>query len=288
MNTAVRWCTLLLLCAWLPSPMASGEPAADPLPWSSDYEQGVVLVRQGKGAEATRRLEAALRVRPEEGLRVPVDGVRYVDYLPHLYLAVASHMAGEVERAREELEKAALLGTAARSEEGAALLTAYTRLLLAPAPAEEKRGAAETPAGAAGFARYPPREPVLSEEEAATVQRDVFARCGLSPYGKALNAPWYVHYELGRALSDRGDYQRAVAAFIEAARRRPKSGRFVRTYGVWLVDYLPYLHIARSHAHLGNWPCVSDALAVSKQMGEITDLAREMAELRRLGVQDTR
>jgi tetratricopeptide (TPR) repeat protein len=286
MNIAVRRCTLLLLCARLASPMASGVAADDPPAWSRDYEQGVVLVRQGQGAQARARLEAALRLRPEEGLRVPVDGVRYVDYLPHLYLAVANHMVGDVERARAELETAARLGTAARSKEGATLLAAYSGLLLGPVAAEEKGGTGT--AAEPGFARYPPREPVLSEEQAAAIQRDVFARCGLPPNGKALNAPWYVHYELGRALSERADYQRAVAAFIEATRRRPKSGRYVRTYGVWLVDYLPYVQIARSHAHLGNWSCVSDALAVSKRMGEITDLDREMAELRRLGLQDGR
>ncbi|HEY6552589.1 MAG TPA: hypothetical protein VI669_04500, partial [Vicinamibacteria bacterium] len=60
---------------------AAGPPS---LAWLEPYRTGVRLVEQGQGAEARKALDKALGLRRDGGLRVPVGGVDYVDYLPHL------------------------------------------------------------------------------------------------------------------------------------------------------------------------------------------------------------
>jgi len=51
---------------------------------------------------------------------------------------------------------------------------------------------------------------------------------------------------------------------------------------VWFLDYLPYFHIARAHALLGNWECAADALALSQRKTEVSAKDAEYAELKEL------
>ena len=110
---------------------------------------------------------------------------------------------------------------------------------------------------------------VLSDAEYAEVQDQVLEQCGLDEDIPLRQAPWYLHYEMGLELVEREDPQRALDAFIEASERRHTSKRKARIYGMWFKDYLPYYQIARAHSMLGNWECASDALDVSRSMGEV-------------------
>jgi len=248
--------------------------------WYAPYEKGVQLVQEGQGAQARTALEQALGLRSEEGLRLPTEGIRYVDYLPHLYLAVACHMAGDAAAAREHLSAAQRSGTAAKSEAGSRLLAAYEMLILgaqveaAPAKAPP---AAERPR----YAIYAKKPPLLADAEFRRLQQDVLTRCHLGS-GEAERAPWYFHYELGLELEKRGDHQRALDAFIESANRRAQPQHLARIYGVWFMDYLPYFQIARAHARLGNLECARDAFALSRRLGEVTEKDRDFAQLRAL------
>ncbi|HWW61716.1 MAG TPA: hypothetical protein VN181_10150 [Thermoanaerobaculia bacterium] len=47
---------------------------------------------------------------------------------------------------------------------------------------------------------------------------------------------------------------------------------------MWLIDYYPYFHIARSHVRLENWQCAKNALEISRKLGEIPASAPEMSE----------
>ena len=114
------------------------------------------------------------------------------------------------------------------------------------------------------------------------------ARCQLKPETRPQEAPWYFHYELGRDLYRRGDPQRALDALIEAATRRAEPGHGARIYGMWFMDYLPYLEIARAHARLGNWDCAQSALDFSRQAGEVSEHDKEFAEFRSLALETER
>lgn len=232
--------------------------------WYDAYQKGVRLIGEGQAVAAKASLEEALAARGEEGLQIPARPQQYLDYLPHLYLAIANQMSGDIERARKELALAETSGMAAKSEVGHPLLVAYQLLL---------RG--DTP----GYTNYARRKPVLSDAEFRTLRNDVLAKCELPADTPLKNAPWYANYELGLELERKGDYPRALTHLIDAVAARPNPQKQARMYGMWLIDYYPYFHIARSHVRLQNWECAKNALDISQRLGEVPNGSAEMNEL---------
>lgn len=236
--------------------------------WYDNYEKGVRLIEQGDAREARVALDAALAARAQEGLQVATRPQQYMDYLPHLYLAIASQMTGDVERARKELARAETSGIAAKSEVGRPLLVAYQLLLRGDAAGKHPR-----------YTVYDSKPPLLTDEEFHLLRNDVLAKCDLPPDTKLANAPWYANYELGLQLARKGDDSRALTHFIHAVERRPNPQKQARMYGMWLIDYYPYFHIARSHVRLENWQCAKNALDISQRLAEIPVNAPEINEL---------
>lgn len=236
--------------------------------WYEHYEKGVRLVAEGNAAQAKAALEAAVAARGEEGLQVPTRPQQYIDYLPHLYLAIVNQMSGDVDSARKELALAETSGMAAKSEVGRPLLVAYQLLLRGDATSSRPR-----------YAVYEQQTPVLSEEEFHMLRSDVLTKCDLPLDTKLSDAPWYANYELGLALERKGDYPRALTHFIDAVAHRPNPQKQARMYGMWLIDYYPYFHIARSHVRLENWQCAKNALEISQRLNEIPATAPELTEL---------
>ena len=236
--------------------------------WYEHYEKGVRLIEQGQADAAKQSLEAALAARSAEGVQVPTSSQQYIDYLPHLYLAIASQMTGDVERARKELALAESGGMAAKSEVGRPLLVAYQLLLRGDASGKYPR-----------YAVYDKKPSLLSDEEFSTLRNDVLTKCDLPLDTKLSQAPWYANYEIGLELERKGDYSRALTHFIDAVANRPNPQKQARMYGMWLIDYYPYFHIARSHVRLENWQCAKNALDISQRLGEIPNGTPEMNEL---------
>jgi tetratricopeptide (TPR) repeat protein len=236
--------------------------------WYEHYEKGVRLIEQGHAEEAREALAAALAGRAGEGVQVPTGPQQYLDYLPHLYLAIASQMAGDVEHARKELELAETSGMASRSEVGRPLLVAYELLLRGDATGRFPK-----------YAVYEKKAPTLSESDFNLLRNDVLMKCDLPVDTKLGNAPWYANYELGLALERKGDYSRALTHFIDAVAQRPDPQKQARMYGMWMIDYYPYFHIARSHVRLENWQCARNALEISQRLNEIPGSAPELNEL---------
>ena len=249
---------VLLLCAL---PVSGAE-------WYEHYERGVRLIEQGKAAEAKAALEAAIGSRAKEGVQVPTRPLQYIDYLPHLYLAIASQMSGDVDRARKELALAETSGMALKSEVGRPLLVAYQLLLRGDAAGRFPR-----------YTEYESKPPVLTDAEFSVLRNDVLTQCDLPLDTKLKDAPWYANYELGLALERKGDYSRALTHFIDAVAHRPNPQKQARMYGMWLIDYYPYFHIARSHVRLENWQCAKNALDISQRLAEIPANAPEINEL---------
>lgn len=236
--------------------------------WYENYEKGVRLIAEGQADEAKASLEAALAARAGEGVQIPTRPQQYIDYLPHLYLAIASQMTGDVDRARKELALAETSGMAVKSEVGRPLLVAYQLLLRGDATGRVPR-----------YAAFEKKPGVLSEQEFQTLRNDVLSKCDLPLDTKMKNAPWYANYEIGLALERKGDYPRALTHFIEAVATRPNPQKQARMYGMWLIDYYPYFHIARSHVRLENWQCAKNALDISQRLEEIPTSAPEINEL---------
>lgn len=237
--------------------------------WYVHYEKGLALIQDGSANEARVELEAALKERSVEGLQLAIGDRQYVDYLPHLYLAIASQMGGDVAAARKHLAAASNSGVAPKSEVGKPLFVAYELLL---------RGEISKPSPRPRYATYEPKPTILSDEEFRKLQGEVLSECQLPPDIDLADAPWYVPYELALKLERKGDPQRAVDLFVEAVKRRPNPQTKARTYGMWLIDYYPYFHIARAHAKLENWECAANALEISERLSELPAKANEYNE----------
>ena len=263
-------------------PLLGALEGGDSGPWHEHYERGVALIQQGQGAEGRRELERSLELRPEAGLRVRTYGVHYVDYLPHLYLAVACHMSGDTASARRHLEAAERTGVAEQSEMGRELLSGYRFLLEDVPPGSWPTSRDERAPEPPRYKAFERKPTVLSENEFEQLREDVLNRCRLPADTEAAKQPWFYHYELGLSLARRGDSQRALDSFIEAVERRPDPQHAARIYGMWFLKYVPYWNIARSHARLGNRECALDALALSRRLGEVPERDEEMTELRAL------
>jgi tetratricopeptide (TPR) repeat protein len=242
---------------------------SEPSTWYEHYEAGVRLVEQGQGAAARSHLEAALAAQKNEALQMPSRPQQYIDYLPHLYLAMANQMSGDLAKARQELALAETSGIAAKSEVGRPLLVAYQLLL---------RGDTNVRYTKPPYAVYSQKPSVLSEEDFNTLRRDVLTKFDLPAAAKQAEWPWYANYEIGLELERKGDYPRALAHFIDAVGRRPNPQRQARMYGMWLIDYYPYFHIARSHVRLENWEGAKNALDISQRLAEIPPGSPEMDE----------
>jgi tetratricopeptide (TPR) repeat protein len=241
--------------------------AISPGTWSEHYERGLRLIQQGDGPAALEELQAAYAQRSKEQLQVATRPQEYMDYLPHLYLAIASQMTGDIQGARKHLAQAEDSGVAARSEVGRPLLIAYQLLLRGDATGKYSRPA---------YAVYTAKPPVISEAEFNQLREDVLTKCNISPDSKS--APWYARYELGLELERKGDYSRALVELIDAVSQRPNPQQHARMYGMWLIDYYPYFHIARSHVRLENWQCAKNALDISQKVSEIPPASPEFHE----------
>lgn len=237
--------------------------------WYQHYDRGLRLIEQGQAAAARQELEAALAARPDEQLQLVTRPNEYIDYLPHLYLAIAQQMSGDIDAARKQLTLAEDSGVAAKSEIGRPLLVAYQLLLRGDTSGKYSRPA---------YAVYSARPGVISEQEFNQLRQDVMTKCNLPVDSKLSATPWYARYELALELERKGDYPRALTQLIDAVALRPNPQQRARMYGMWLIDYYPYFHIARSHVRLQNWQCAKNALDISQKVSEIPPAAPEFQE----------
>ena len=185
-----------------------------------------------------------------------------------------------METARKSLDIAKELGVAGGTDVGKTLIPAYEVLLARVALGSETTDDRTENRG--DFRAFEPQDEVLSDVEYGKLRLQIEERCGFGEAGEYSRLAWYFHYEMGLALNERNDPQRALESLIVAVDRRPVSQRDARMYGMWFTDYLPYFQIARAHRALNNWECALDALEISRKMGEIDEDDDEYAEFRKL------
>ncbi len=231
-----------------------GLASAEPKVWYEVYDEALKLVDEGRHADAVELLKQCLVLKPQEEVRARTYGVHYVDYLPYLYLGIASAETGKKDVAREYLDLSERQGAVKHSEEGLALLSQYrlrlthAQVLQAPEPAPTGR---------------------LSEEQYQQIESQVMDRCRLTRGSSPRTYPWYFHYELGLELLEHDDPGRALTSLLDALDKREKPQRFTRTYGMWYLNYAPYYNIGLAHYRLGNYDCAADAFKMSDSFQEI-------------------
>lgn len=99
--------------------------------------------------------------------------------------------------------------------------------------------------------------------------------------------PWYVHYEKAERALAAEDWRTAVEQANEAIQRRGDSGARVRSYGMKVVDYFPYLKLGIAYQHLGENDAALQAFDTEERLGAVRaspEASRQLDRSRQLAV----
>lgn len=92
---------------------------------------------------------------------------------------------------------------------------------------------------------------------------------------------WYEHYARAEQALMKSDYATAVAELNQAIARRGDSGARVRTYGMRVIDYFPYLKLGIAYFASGENEAALRAFDTEEQLGAIQGSESAMGELSR-------
>jgi tetratricopeptide (TPR) repeat protein len=115
---------------------------------------------------------------------------------------------------------------------------------------------------------------------------------GLAAAAGELHAdPWYVHYENAERALAGERWREAVAQLRQALERKGDSGARVRSYGMKVVDYFPYLKLGIAYHHLGQESAALEAFDTEERLGVVRgspEAGRELARYRSLATEAQR
>jgi hypothetical protein len=218
------------------------------------YEKALQRIEEQEYSVAMEFLKEAIELRPAPGVQVPTSTLRYLDYLPYLFLGIAAAELEEPDLATQYLDLSTSYGAVIQSQGGQALLKRY-RLQLANKKVLQDP-IADPSAG-------------LSQEEFEKLEIEIVSRCNLDS-SKPRNAyPWYFDYELGLELLKHDDPARALESFLASLGKKDQPQDMARIYGMWYMKYAPFYNIGLAHYELGNYACMRDAFDTSKALNEL-------------------
>jgi hypothetical protein len=92
---------------------------------------------------------------------------------------------------------------------------------------------------------------------------------------------WYVHYENAERALAAERWREAVQQLLQAIERKGDSGLRVRSYGMRVVDYFPYLRLGIAYHHLGQHGAALEAFDTEERLGVVRGSAAALGELER-------
>jgi tetratricopeptide (TPR) repeat protein len=90
---------------------------------------------------------------------------------------------------------------------------------------------------------------------------------------------WYVHYDNAEQALAQEKWSTAVEEILLALERKGDSGTRVRTYGMRVVDYLPYLKLGIAYYHLEQFSAALEAFDTEERLGVIESAPAALSEL---------
>jgi SSS family transporter len=121
--------------------LLAAQPAAAQ-EWHDAYRAGVAALARGDPARAAESLQRAIALRPEPGRNVITYGTNFEPrYFPYLRLAEARLALGQLDAAREALDRSASWGTREPADDRRALLARLEAAVAARRPATPPPGA---------------------------------------------------------------------------------------------------------------------------------------------------
>jgi tetratricopeptide (TPR) repeat protein len=92
---------------------------------------------------------------------------------------------------------------------------------------------------------------------------------------------WYEHYARAETALESENWGKAIEELQQALERKGDSGARVRSYGMKVVAYFPYLKLGIAYYHLGQVDAALQAFQTEEQLGAIQSSASDLAELER-------
>ncbi len=92
---------------------------------------------------------------------------------------------------------------------------------------------------------------------------------------------WYVHYEKAERALAQEKWREAVGELRQAIERKGDSGARVRSYGMKVVDYFPYLKLGIAYHHLGEQAAALEAFDTEERLGVVQSVPAARRELER-------
>ena len=92
---------------------------------------------------------------------------------------------------------------------------------------------------------------------------------------------WYEHYDRAETALRNGNWGRAIEELQQALERKGDSGARVRSYGMNVEAYFPYLKLGIAYYHLGQIEAALQAFQTEEQLGAIQNSSSGLAELER-------
>ena len=93
--------------------------------------------------------------------------------------------------------------------------------------------------------------------------------------------PWYEHYAKAEQAIEDKDWEAAVHEINEALEKKGDSGARVRSYGMKVTAYFPYLQLGIAYYHLGQLDAALQAFETEARLGAIAQSDTANAELER-------
>lgn len=99
--------------------------------------------------------------------------------------------------------------------------------------------------------------------------------------GPTLAAPWYEHYANAEQALENQDWTSAVQQINAALELKGDSGARVRSYGMNVIGYFPYLRLGVAYYQLGQFDAALQAFETEERLGAIAGSESANAELLR-------
>ena len=90
---------------------------------------------------------------------------------------------------------------------------------------------------------------------------------------------WYEHYARAEQALEGQDWAQAIQELNQALQRKGDSGARVRSYGMNVISYFPYLKLGIAYHHLGQFDAALQAFETEARLGAVAQSERARAEL---------
>ncbi len=91
--------------------------------------------------------------------------------------------------------------------------------------------------------------------------------------------PWYEHYEKAERALEAQNWAEAIEQINEALERKGDSGARVRSYGMKIISYFPYLKLGIAYYELGQFDAALQAFETEERLGAVTQSKSALDEL---------